>query len=277
MSPGRKSQVHSRHGDDFFSVPRLCLRINTLYNISKELEAIEKRTMSNLKNNGFANDQNVASGKFGLSVASCLEGVRQLSEACAYKIVFHDLKHVLADYLYIGEISSSRIEPFLQELEQYLEVISVTVHDRVRTRVITDVMKASFEGFMLVLLAGGPQRAFNLRDSQIVEEDFKFLTDLFWSDGDGLPLDLIDRLSPTVAGVICLFKMGTDELVEQFKRVGLAENGTPPKSPTRLPLPPTTGQWGPNEPNTIIRVLCSRNDKVASKFLKKTFGLPKKV
>lgn len=275
MSPGRKSQVYSRNGDDSLSVPRQCLRINTLYNIRKELEAIERRTMSNLRNSGFADDENAANGNFGLSVASCMEGIRQLSEAIAYKVVFHDLSHVLWDYLYMGEISSSRIEPFLQELEQNLEVISVTVHDRVRTRVIIDVMKASFEGFLLVLLAGGPSRAFTVQDARIIEEDFKFLTDLFWSNGDGLPADVIDKSSATVTGVLSLFQTGTENLVEQFKHVTLDNNGASAKS--RLPLPPTTGQWSPTEPNTILRVLCYRNDKMASKFLKKTYDLPKKT
>ncbi|KAI3443733.1 hypothetical protein Pfo_000398 [Paulownia fortunei] len=234
-----------------------------------ELDSLENRTMFNLRNNGFVDDENVANGKFGLSVASCMKGIHQLSEATAYKVVFHELSHVLWDYLYKGEISVSRIEPFLQELERYLEVISIAVHDRVRTRVITQVMKASFEGFLLVWLAGGPSRAFTLHDSAIIEEDFKFLTELFWSNGDGLPTDLIDKLSVTVKLVLPLFQSGTKNLVEQFKRATLDSNGT--SATSRLPLPPTTGQWSPTEPNTILRVLCHRNDKTASKFLKKTF------
>ncbi|KAL8498329.1 hypothetical protein ACS0TY_021594 [Phlomoides rotata] len=275
MSPNRKSQVCGRNGDDSFSVPQQCLRINTLYNIRKELEALERRTMSNLKNIGFTNDENAPNGNFGLSTASCMEGIRKLSEATAYKVVFHDLSYVLGDHLYTGEISSSRIEPFLEELEQNLEVISVTVHDRVRTRVIVDLMKASFEGYLLVLLAGGPSRAFTVQDTRIIEEDFKFLTDLFWSNGDGLPADVIDKLSATVKGVLSLFQMGSESLIEQFKHVTLDDDGASAKS--RLPLPPTTGQWSPNDPNTILRVLCNRNDKMASKFLKKSFDLPKRT
>ncbi|KAL0337369.1 UNVERIFIED_CONTAM: protein unc-13 [Sesamum calycinum] len=274
MGPGRKSQVYSRNGDDSFTVPRLCLRINTLYNIRKELEALEQRTMVNLRNCGFPDDQNVANGKLALSIASCTEGILQISEATAYKIVFHDLGHVFGDYLYIGDISSSRIEPFLQELEQNLEVISLTVHDRVRTRVITDVMKASFEGFLLVLLGGGHSRAFTPHDASIMEEDFKFLADLFWSNGDGLPADLIDKLSHSVTSLFSLLRADTGSLIEQLKRSTPDSNGTSAK--LRLPLPSVTGQWRPTDPNTILRVLCNRNDKTASKFLKKTYDLPKR-
>ncbi|KAG8367359.1 hypothetical protein BUALT_Bualt16G0063900 [Buddleja alternifolia] len=275
MGPGRKSQVSTRNrDDDSFSVPQLCLRINTLYHIRQELKVVEKRTMSNLRKSGFAHDENLATGNFELSLASCMEGIQQLSEATGYKVVFYDLNHVFWDYLYIGEILSSRIEPFLQELEQNLEVISVTVHDRVRTRVITDVMKASFEGFLLVLLAGGPSRVFTVEDGAVIEEDFKFLKELFWSNGDGLPADLIDKLSATVIGILPLFGKGSEDLVEELKGVVLDSNGGGLVK-SRLPLPPTTGQWSPTEPNTLLRVLCHRDDKIASKFLKKTYDLPK--
>ncbi|GER28811.1 hypothetical protein STAS_04633 [Striga asiatica] len=272
-SPSRNKSLSAiRNGDDPLSLPRLCLRINTLYNIRKETEAIEKKTISNLKKSGYADDEKSANKILGLSVALSLEGVRQLSEATAYRAVFHDLRHVLGDHLYVGGISSSqRIEPFLDELERKLEVVSVMVHDRVRTRVITDIMKASFEGFMLVLLAGGPARAFSTQDAAVIEEDFKLLSSLFWSNGDGLPVDIIEKLSPTVFGVISLLQTGTDRLVEQLKQMMMTGAG----NNTRLPLPPTTGQWGPADPNTILRVLCNRNDKTASQFLKKAYGLPK--
>ncbi|XP_073132104.1 protein unc-13 homolog [Henckelia pumila] len=275
MGPGRKSPVFVKNSDDSFGIPQLCLRINTLYNTRKELEVIEKRMMSNLRNGGYVHDENVANGLFGLSVSSCMEGIQQLSEAAAYKVVFCDLGHLLWDYLYTGEVSSSRIEPFLQELEKNLEIISVMVHDRVRTRVITDVMRASFEGFLLVLLGGGPSRVFTVQDSLIIEEDFKFLADLFWSNGDGLPSELIDKFSVTFKCVLPLFQTTTENLIEQFRRTTTNSHGDSGKS--RLPLPPTTGQWGPTEPNTILRVLCNRNDKMASKFLKKMYDLPKKT
>ncbi|XP_057806702.1 protein unc-13 homolog [Salvia miltiorrhiza] len=275
--PGRKSQVYNRDGDDLFSVPRQCFRINTLYNIRKELESLERRMVANLKNNGLAHDVNAGNGNFSLSIASSMEGIRELSEAIAYKVVFHDLSHVLGDYLYLGEVSSSRVEPFLEELEQNLEIISVTVHDRVRTRVIIDVMKASFEGFLLVLLAGGPSRAFSVQDARMIDEDLKSLSDLFWSNGDGLPADVIDKVSAAVRGVVSLFETETESLVEKFKHVSLGSNEVSAVAKWRPPLPPTTGQWSATDPNTILRVLCHRNDKIASKFLKKTFDMPKKI
>ncbi|KAJ7979702.1 Retinol dehydrogenase 13 [Quillaja saponaria] len=275
----KKSQVGITNGDNSFGIPELCIRINTMQRIRMELGVLDKRTIAHLGSSKSSQVDVIENGmgmKFELSSATCVEGIQQLSEAVAYKVIFHDLSHVLWDGLYIGDVSSTRIEPFLQKLEQYLEIISSTVqHDRVRTRVITDVMKASFDGFLLVLLAGGPSRAFSRKDSDIIEEDFKFLSDLFWSGGDGLPAELIDKFSTTVRGVLPLFRTDTQNLIEQFSRLTFESYGSSAKS--RLPLPPTSGQWSPNDPNTLLRVLCSRNDEVAAKFLKKTYNLPKKL
>ncbi|KAF8388929.1 hypothetical protein HHK36_025611 [Tetracentron sinense] len=277
-SQRRKSQVGTMNGDNSFGIPQLCCRMNTLQRIRMELEVLEKRIITHLRNCESAHVDDIANGlgkKFELSEAACQEGIQQLCEAMAYKVVFHDLSHVLWDGLYIGEPSSSRIDPLLQELEQNLMTISETVLDRVRTRVITDIMKASFEGFLLVLLAGGPSRAFSRQDSQIIEDDFKSLKDLYWSNGDGLPVELIDKFSTTARAVLTLFSTDTESLIERFRRVTLETYGSSAKS--RLPLPPTSAQWNPTEPNTLLRVLCYRNDEAATKFLKKTYNLPKKL
>ncbi|KAM7519420.1 hypothetical protein LguiB_018382 [Lonicera macranthoides] len=278
LAQTKKPQVGSMNGDDSLGIPQLCVRINTLQHIRKNLDLLEKRTITHLKNAGSAHLDMIENGSgknFDLSASACVEGIQELCEATAYKLVFQDLSHVLWDGLYVGEVSLSRIEPFLQELEQNLETISSTVHDRVRTRLITDIMKASFDGFLLVLLAGGPSRAFTIQDCVIIEEDFKFLMDLFWSNGDGLPNDLIDRFSTVVKRVIPLFYTDTERLIDELR--GLIVEGHHSSGKSRLPLPQTSGQWGPNEPNTVLRVLCYRDDKMASKFLKKTYNLPKKM
>ncbi|KAK4791239.1 hypothetical protein SAY86_031652 [Trapa natans] len=273
----RKSQVDSTSGANSYETPQLCVRINTMQFLRSQLEALTKKTVTYLRNADpvHADDiMSVKGTKFELSSASCVEGIQQLCETIAYKVIFHDLSHVLWDGLYVGSVPSSRMEPFLLELEQYLEIISSTVHDRVRTRVITEVMRSSFDGFLFVLLAGGPARAFSLEDSELIEEDFKLLTDLFWSNGDGLPSDLIEKLSAQVRSLLPLFHTDSELLMERLK-VTLDSHGSSGK--TKLPLPPTSGQWNPNEPNTLLRVLCHRNDQLATKFLKKNYNLPKKL
>ncbi|KAL2342558.1 hypothetical protein Fmac_003843 [Flemingia macrophylla] len=257
-----------------FGLPQFCVRINTMQHIGMGLKVLEKRTISRLGNCKSTKENGTEKGlKFKLSKAASVEGIHQLSEAMAYKVIFQDLCHVLWDGLYVGEVSSTRIEPFLEELNQCLKTILSTVHDRIITHVITEVMKASFDGFLMVLLAGGPARAFTLEDHVIIEEDLKLLTDLFWSNGDGLPSNLIEKHCTTVKEVLPLFCMDTEELIKLFRQLILEMYGSSDKS--NLPLPTTSGQWSPREPNTLLRVLCRRNDDTASKFLKKNYNLPK--
>lgn len=278
LNTKRNPQVATMNGDNSSGVLQLCVRINTFHRIRTELEVLEKRIITLLRNSESAHVEDFSNGlgkKFEISPAACIEGIQQLSETVGYRIVFHDLSLVLWDGLYIGEPSSSRIEPFLQELEKNLTIISNTVNERVRTRIIADIMKASFDGFLVVLLAGGPSRIFTQQDSQIIEDDFKSLKDVFWANGDGLPVDIINKYSTTVRDVLPLFRTDAESLIERFRRSTLETYGSSAKS--RLPLPPTSGQWNPTEPNTLLRVLCYRNDDAASKFLKKTYNLPKKL
>ncbi|MBA0789734.1 hypothetical protein Gohar_014425, partial [Gossypium harknessii] len=275
----KKSQAGTVNGNenDSFGTPQMCCRINTLNYIQNELNVLAKRDITHLSSSG--TNQDIADRMekvFEFSAAACVEGIQQLCEATANKVIFQDLSHFFWDGLYIGEVSSTRIDPFLQELDHYLEVISITVHDKVRTQVITEVMKVSFDGFLMVLLAGGPPRAFTLQDYEIIDEDFNFLTDLFWSNGDGLPAELIEQFSTKVKDILPLFNTDTDSLIEKFKQVTL-ESCASSSAKSKLPLPPTTGQWSPTEPNTVLRVLCYRNDETAAKFLKKTYHLPKRL
>ncbi|KAK4365053.1 hypothetical protein RND71_016411 [Anisodus tanguticus] len=278
LNTKRNAQVATMNGDTSFGVLQLCVRINTFQRFRTELEVLEKRIITLLRNSESAHVEDFSNGlgkKFEITPAACVEGIQQLSEAAGYRIIFHDLSPVLWDGLYIGEPSSSRIEPFLQELEKNLTIISNTVNERVRTRIIADIMGASFDGFLLVLLAGGPSRTFTQQDSQIVEDDFKSLKDVFWANGNGLPMDVINKYSTTVRDILPLFRADVDSLIERFRLSTLETYGSSAKS--RLPLPPTSGQWNPTEPNTLLRVLCYRNDEAASKFLKKTYNFPKKL
>ncbi|GMI89463.1 hypothetical protein like AT2G25800 [Hibiscus trionum] len=273
----KKTQGGTANSNDSFGTPQMCCRINTLHYMQTQLDGLAKREMTHVTNSGPTQDiSNGMEKAFKPSAVACEEGIQQLCEATANKVIFHDLSHLFWDGLYIGDVSSSRIEPFLEELDHHLEDISLTVHDKVRTRVITQVMKVSFDGFLLVLLAGGPARAFTLQDYEMIEEDFGFLTDLFWSNGDGLPSELIDKFSINVKLILPLFQTDTEHLIEKFRNVTL-ESCSSSTTKSKLPLPPTTGQWGPIEPNTVLRVLCYRNDEVAAKFLKKTYHLPKKL
>ncbi|CAM0951062.1 unnamed protein product [Alopecurus aequalis] len=274
----RGSQNGSTNGADPLGLPQLCVRLNTLQYIRSELENLEKKIKTCLRNVESA-QADITDGldvKFELCQAACQEGIQHLCETTAYKVTFYDLGHILWDILYVGDTASSRAELLLRELDPILETISGTVHIKVRNRAITALMKATFDGFLLVLLAGGPLRAFTCQDARIIEDDFRSLRDLFLADGDGLPEELVDKASSQVKNVLPLFRAESEALIDRYKRM-MAETNKSASKNKLLPMPPTTMHWSPNEPNTVLRVLCYRHDETATKFLKKTYSLPKKL
>ncbi|KAK1286180.1 hypothetical protein QJS10_CPB20g00618 [Acorus calamus] len=121
----------------------------------------------------------------------------------------------------------------------------------------------------------GPARAFTRQDSQIIEDDFKSLKDLFLADGDGLPEELVEKAATQIKNVIPLFRTDTESLIERYRRLIMEAYG--PSTKSKFPMPTTSGHWSPTDPNTILRVLCYRNDEDATKFLKKAYNLPKKI
>ncbi|QHO00947.1 hypothetical protein DS421_13g410740 [Arachis hypogaea] len=255
LKQSRNSQVDTKKHESSLELPQLFVRINTLQRMSMELKVLQRRTMTRLRSFAFIEEDDAkAVFNFKLSTAASIEGVNQLSETIAYKIIFHDLCHVLWNGLYVGEVSATRIEPFLEELEQYLETVSSTVQDRAKRLVTT---------------------SFSLEDSAMIEEDFKCLTDMFWSNGNGLPTEVIEQLSTTVKDVLPLLSMDTEHLIQQL---GFSMEMCGPLGKSQLqPLPATTGQWSPTEPSTLLRVLCYRHHDTASKFLKKNYNLPTKI
>ncbi|CAN6441196.1 unnamed protein product [Victoria cruziana] len=270
-----RSQVDIMKGDESFGLSHLCIRMNTLHQICTELEVLERRIISHLRNGEFT-DMSILNGrdaKFELSLASCYEGIQELCEATAYRVVFCDLNNLLWEGLYVGEPARSRAEPLLRELRRNLELVASTLHIRVRVPALTALMKASFDGFLLVLLAGGPCRTFHCRDSQLIEEDFRLLKQLY-HDGGGLSQELIEKAAIPVTNILPLFQEETENLVERFKLMVVQVYGL---SKSKIPFPPTPDNWSPSDPNTVLRVLCHRNDKAAIYFLKKTYDLPKKL
>uniref|UniRef100_A0ACD5TYD9 Uncharacterized protein n=1 Tax=Avena sativa TaxID=4498 RepID=A0ACD5TYD9_AVESA len=275
----RGSQVGSStgNGSRASDLPKLCVRINTLHYIRTEVENLKKKARKYLLNSELGQD-GITDGmniNFELSQASCQGGIRQLCDTTAYNVVFGYLSHVLLDTLYVGGTASNRVDPLLRELHSVLGMISGIMHNEARDRLVTALMKASFDGFLLALLAGGPTRAFTLEDSQAIENDFRALRGLYLANGDGLPNELVDKASLEVKSILPLLRTDTESLIQRFKQTIAECHGSPTKS--RFPVPPVPTQWSANNPNTILRVLCYRNDETASKFLKKTYNLPKKL
>lgn len=261
---------------------RLYIRLNTLHYLGSHLHALDKalslspRILPSTRNR-FRHRSN-SSSYFEYTYAALDSACQHVSEVAAYRLIFLDSNPVFYDSLYLGDVANARIKPALRIMKQNLTLMGAILADRAQALAMREVMKASFEAFLMVLLAGGHSRVFHRADHEMIEEDFEHLKRLFCACGEGLiPEEVVDREAETVEGVIGLMGQPTEQLMEDFSIVtcetsGIGVMGTGQK----LPMPPTTGRWNRSDPNTILRVLCYRNDRAANHFLKKSFQLAKR-
>ncbi|GKU85707.1 hypothetical protein SLEP1_g334 [Rubroshorea leprosula] len=285
MHPVGSTEGHHPRPSTSRGTQRLYIRLNTLHYVISHLHSLEKtltlspRVVSSTRNRFSNNRRNGSSSSyFGHAHGSIQSACEHVSEVAAYRLIFLDSNSVFYESLYVGDVANARIRPALRILKQNLTLLTAILTDRAQALAMREVMKASFEAFLMVLLAGGPSRIFNRFDHEIIEEDFDSLKRVFCACGEGLiSEDIVDREVETVEGVITLMGQATEQLMEDFSIVtcetsGIGLVGTGQK----LPMPPTTGRWNRADPNTILRVLCHRNDRVANQFLKKSFQLAKR-
>ena len=76
-------------------------------------------------------------------------------------------------------MENSRVTPALRLLKQNLTLLGAIVTDWAQPLAIKEVMKSSFEAFLMVLLAGGSSRIFCRTDHEMIEEDFESLKRVF--------------------------------------------------------------------------------------------------
>ncbi|CAN6236784.1 unnamed protein product [Urochloa humidicola] len=247
---------------------RLYVRLNTLHYLLAVLHSIE-RTL------GSAPTPTNRRARFQFHHArpaldaACLH----VSELSAYRLVFLDSAHVLHHVLYQGPVSDARIRPALRVMKQSLAFLASVLSDRAQPLAVREALKASLEAFLTVLLAGGSARAFTRADYGAVAEDLAGLKRLFRTFG--VAEEAVEREAAQAEGVVALMALSTDKLIHELLAHYATATPTAPED-LPLPLPPTTRRWSRSDPNTVLRVLCYRDDEAASRFLKKAFHLPKR-
>ncbi|CAH9091860.1 unnamed protein product [Cuscuta epithymum] len=257
---------------------RLYIRLNTLHYILSHLNSLEKSLSLNPKLVPSPKRTSISSTYFDKARSTVQIACQHVSEVAAYRLIFFDSNSVFYGSLYHRGVENSRIRPAVRTLKQNLALLCAIVVDTAQPTAIREVMKASFEAYLMVLLAGGSSRVFNRSDHEMIEDDFEHLKRLFYTCGEGLMAeDGVDKEAQAVDGVVALMGQSTQQLVENFSLLACEASGIGLMGPgQRLPMPPTTGRWHRSDPNTILRVLCYRNDKFANLFLKKAFQLPKR-
>ncbi|KAL8486683.1 hypothetical protein ACS0TY_023395 [Phlomoides rotata] len=261
---------------------RLYIRLNTLHYLVLQLQALDKTLCVSPKvtpsKTLLSNRKQAGVSYFEASLTALQSACQHVSEVAAYRLIFLDSSSVFYSGLYAGGVVNRRINPALRILKQNLTLLCAIVTERAQPAALKEVMKASFEAFLMVLLAGGSSRMFTRLEHATVEEDFDNLKRLFCTCGEGLIVeDMVERESEVVQGVVALMGESTEQLIEDFNSVatecsGLGGLGGGQK----ILMPPTTGKWNRSDPNTVLRVLCARKDRAANLFLKKTFHLAKR-
>ncbi|KAG8369882.1 hypothetical protein BUALT_Bualt14G0059700 [Buddleja alternifolia] len=261
---------------------RLYIRINTLHYLLTQLHTLNKILSLSPKitppKSRFGHRRQLGSSYFEHSRSSIQVASQHVSEVAAYRLIFLDSSSVFYGTLYVADVANARIRPALRILKQNLTLLCAIVTDRVQPLALKEVMKASFEAYLMVLLAGGSSRIFCRTDHPMIEEDFENLKRVFCTCGEGLiGEDEVAREAETVEGVVSLMGQSTEQLVEDFSIVACEASGIGVVGAgQKLPMPPTTGRWNRSDPNTILRVLCHRNDRASNHFLKSTFQLAKR-
>ncbi|XP_021754133.1 uncharacterized protein LOC110719487 [Chenopodium quinoa] len=147
-----------------------------------------------------------------------------------------------------------------------LNQICGSVDDTVRDPVISSIFHASLEGYLWVLLDGGPSRAFSDSDIILMEDDLRALQDFFVAEGEGLPRSTVERVAKFAHQVLSLFSLQTSSVIQML--MNASEHIS-----TRV----QSGDHGHrslDDANTLIRILCHKKDTEASKFLKRQYRLP---
>nr|BAK07542.1 predicted protein [Hordeum vulgare subsp. vulgare] len=262
---------------------RLYVRLNTLHYILSHIQALDKSLSFFSAGGGACTSPSAATSRilaapcshFDHARAAAQSAVAHVAEVAAYRLIFFDSHQSFYDGLYAGGVGDARIRPALRTLKQNLSLLVSVLVDRAQPVAVREVMKASFQAFLTVLLAGGNHRSFTREDHGMVEEDLRSLKRAFCTRGEGLVAEeVVESEAEAAEGVVALMGRTAERLVEELGIATTMSCGGSPRA--ALPMPLTTRRWCRTDPDTILRVLCHRDDEVASNFLKRAFQLPKR-
>uniref|UniRef100_A0ACD5YLK9 Uncharacterized protein n=1 Tax=Avena sativa TaxID=4498 RepID=A0ACD5YLK9_AVESA len=244
---------------------RLYARLNTLHYMLGVLHSIDRSLAPRGQQRHIIGHRRARSSFFDRAYPAVEAAIVHVTELSGYRLVFLDSAHYFHQILYQGGVAEARIGPALCIMKQNMAFLCSVVSDRAQPLAVREVMKASIEAFLMALLAGGSGRAFSREDSSA---DLASLMRLFCSCGEGLVTEEVVEMEFAAAeGVVDLMGLPMEKLIDEFRRSS---------SGCMMMIPPMTRRWIRSDANTLLHVLCHRDHEAASRFLKKTFDLPKR-
>ncbi|XP_059645069.1 protein unc-13 homolog isoform X2 [Cornus florida] len=271
------------------TIPKLCIRLNTLQYIQKQIGTLEdgirkswghatrseNRRLSNEKplDTSERAELTCSESVDELFVATfdsirdtAADAIRKICALIGTRVVFWDLRDSFLLHLYHGSFDSARLDSILPHFDIVLNNICSWIDDALRDRVVSSICSASMEGYVWVLLDGGPSCAFSDSDIRMMEDDLNLLKDFFVADGEGLPRSLVEKEATFAHQILDLFSLQTGSVIQMLMTAS-----------EHISTELDSRQHGSRclgDAHTLIRILCHKKDMEASKFLKRQYQLP---
>jgi hypothetical protein len=302
---------------DELTIPKLCIILNTLCYIQKQISATEvgirksltlveaslnKRSeietdeaeVENSLTHSEAVDELFATTYDSLrdTNANCITKTRDLIGARA---IFWDLRDMFLIQLYNGTVEGARLERILPHIDSVLDTVCSLSYEDSRDMVVLSICRSALEAYVRVLLDGGPTRAFSDSDITLMEEDLSILKEFFIADGEGLPRSLVEQEAKQAKEILDLYSLEVNIFcsLANCKLSSFLRNYEIPKCYGLCPLwqsdmliqmlmtaselinmGVSSEQRRLEDAQTLVRVLCHKKDRNASKFLKRQYELP---
>nr|CAB3485457.1 unnamed protein product [Digitaria exilis] len=183
------------------------------------------------------------------------------------RAVFWDMRDSLLFSLYRESVEGARMHIFIPTIDQVLDQVCDLIVDVLRDQVVLRIFQACMEGLIWVLLDGGPSRAFLETDVVLMQQDLAMLKDLFIAEGQGLPLDIVEREAKQAQQILDLYMLKADTIIEMLIN---ASDQMPHHHEVT-----SARRRHVHDAHTLLRVLCHKKDKIASTFLRIQYHLPR--
>ncbi|XP_065030432.1 protein unc-13 homolog isoform X2 [Musa acuminata AAA Group] len=220
------------------TLPKLCVKLNTLHYLREQLDTLEDAIKH--------------------SWVLLQTGAR---------VIFWDLRNSMIFSLYQGSVENARFEIFIPMLDEVLDTVCDLIVDSLRDQVVSSIFEATMDGYIWVMLDGGPARVFSESDATMMQQDLNDLKDLFVANGQGLPQDVVEKEARFGEEILDLYAMKAETIIDMLIS---ASQQIPNHLEIKKP-----GRRSATDVDTLLRVLCHKKDKYASKFLKIQYQLPK--
>lgn len=292
----KKKLVRSNLLDDkvneklnMLTIPKLCVRLSTLHYIIKQLDAVEdsirkswalvqpsisriwiKEESPEILEMDFSMGCESVDALFDTTFNSmrntATDVIIKICDFTGARVVFWDMRESFLFRLYHGNVEDARLDGILPHVDTVLHLVCSLIDDTLRDRVVLSIYRSLLEAFVWLYLDGGPSRAFSDSDILMMEDDLNMLKDFFVADGEGLPQLLVEQEAKTAEHILSLFSLQTETLIQMLM--------TASKDISTVIYSSKNGSVCMDDAHTLVRVLCHKKDREASKFLKMQYQLP---